>query len=94
MVISQDSAKKNPPSEGTLVSLQLLKEMNSSSANIGDILEFETTEPIIVTDRVMIPKGTKASGKVIEVEPRKIGGRAGKLSFTINYLNLLNGKVI
>lgn len=94
MAIAQDSTKKNLLSEGTLVSLQLLKEINSSSANIGDILEFETTEPIIVGDRVIVPKGTKASGRVTEVEPRKIGGRAGKLNFTINYVNLLSGKVI
>lgn len=94
LLMAQDSTKKVIISEGTIVSLQLLQDISSSSANVGDVLEFETNEPIIIDNMVVVPKGTKASGKVTEATPRKIAGKAGKLNFTIDYLNFANGKVI
>ena len=94
ILFAQDSTKTITISEGTIISLQLLQEINSKSANVGDILEFETNEPVIIGDRVIIQKGTKAYGKVTEAAPRKIGGKAGKLNFTIDYLNLPSGKII
>jgi hypothetical protein len=94
ILMAQDSTKKVSISEGTVVSLKILQDISSKSANVGDILEFETNEPIIIGDKVIIPIGTKAFGKVTEAAPRKMAGKAGKLNFTISYLNLANGKVI
>ena len=89
-----DSITKVNVSEGTPVSLELLQDISSKTANVGDVLDFETNEPVIVGNRVLIPSGAKAFGKVTEVERRKGFGKAGKLNFTIDYLVLANGKVI
>jgi hypothetical protein len=89
-----DSINKVVVAEGTPVSLQLLQDVSSKTANVGDVLDFETNKPVIVGDRVLIPEGAKAFGKVTEVERRKGFGKAGKLNFTIEYLILANGKVI
>jgi hypothetical protein len=94
MLIAQENTNKVVIYEGTIISLQLLTDINCNTSSAGDIIEFETNEPVIQGDRVIIPKGTKASGIVTLAEPRKIVGRPGKLNFTINYLNLANGKVI
>ena len=70
----------------------LMQDISSSTANVGDILQFETTEPVIIGDKVLVHKGTKVTGKVTNSEKRKAMGKAGKLEFTIDYLNMPNGK--
>ena len=79
-------------SEGTIITVKLLKEISSASSNTGDIIEFETTEPVTVGDHVLIAKGLKVTGKITEAEKRKGLGKAGKLSFSIDYLQLPSGK--
>lgn len=80
--------------EGTIVTLQLLQEISSKTANEGDILEFETVEPVIVGDRVLVSKGAKANGRVTDAAKAKGLGKAGTLEFTIDHLTLSNGKII
>lgn len=80
--------------EGTVVSLTLLQDINSKKNTAGEIIEFETTEPVIIGDRVAIPKGAKATGKITESEKAKGLGKAGKLNFTIDYLTTPAGKII
>jgi hypothetical protein len=76
------------------MTIQLLQEISSKTANVGDVLEFETIEPVIVGDRVLVQKGAKVTGKITEAERRKGMGKAGVLNFTIDYLNLPSGKII
>lgn len=90
---AQDTTKTTL-SEGTIVTIQLLQDISSGTANVGDILLFETSEPVIIGDKVVVQKGAKVTGKVTEAAPRKGLGKAGKLNFSIDYLNLPNGKVI
>jgi hypothetical protein len=91
---SGDALAKTILYEGTILTLQLLQEISSKTANVGDVLEFETTEPVIVGDKVLVQKGAKVSGKITEAERRKGMGKAGILNFTIDYLNLPSGKII
>jgi hypothetical protein len=90
---AQDSTKTILP-EGTIVSVQLMQDINSGTANVGEVLTFETSEPITVGDKMLVDKGLKVTGKVIEAAPRKGLGKAGKLNFSIDYLYLPNGKVV
>lgn len=80
--------------EGTIVTVKLLKDISSKSANEGDVVEFETSEPVINGSYVLIPAGVKVYGKVTESEKKKMLGKAGKLNFTIDYLTLPNGRTI
>ncbi len=90
---AQDSTKATL-SGGTVVTVQLLQDVSSSSANTGDVLMFETAEPVMVADKTTVPKGTKVTGRVIEAAKRKGMGKPGKLNFSIDYLNLPNGKTV
>ena len=90
---AQDSTK-TLLSEGTVISVQLLQDISSGSANTGDVLMFETLEPVIVADKIVVPKGAKVAGKVTEAVEKKGLGKAGKLNFSIDYLNLPNGKTV
>ena len=93
LLMAQDSAKHRLY-EGTIVTIQLLQDLSSNNANEGDILEFETTEPIIVGDKVLVHKGAKVTGKVTESAKRQGMGKAGKLNFTIDYLTLPTGQIV
>jgi hypothetical protein len=44
------------------------------------------TEDVKVGDIIAIPKGSTAVGHVVEVEPRRRLGRAGKLNFSIDHV--------
>ena len=88
---AQDSTKHVLP-EGTVVSVQLMEDISSSSANAGDIIVFQTSAPVLVGNDTLVRKGTKATGRVTEASPRKGMGKAGKLNFSIDYLNLPTGK--
>ena len=87
-----DSSKMIP--EGTIVTVKLLEDLSSKTSHVGDIVEFETTEPIIINKYVLVETGAKCSGKVTEVEKPKGMGKGGKLTFSIDYLGLPTGKNI
>ena len=78
--------------EGTVVTVELLEDISSSKSNEGDIIKFQITEPIIVGDRVLVSKGATVTGQITNSERKKGMGKAGKLEFTIDYLNLPSGK--
>lgn len=80
--------------EGTIITLELQEDLTSGKANVGDVIQFKTSEPVIVGDRVLVPAGTTASGQITIAERKKGLGKAGKLEFTIDYLNMPNGKNI
>lgn len=90
--VNAQDAEKKILTEGTVISVELLQDLSSGTNNVGDIIEFQTNEPVIVGDRVLVPKGTKVTGKVTEAEGRKAMGKGGKLNFTIDWLNMPNGK--
>lgn len=91
---TKPAASKKILYEGTIVTVKLLNEISSKTANEGDIIEFETTEPIIEGDRVLVQKGAKVSGQVTESAKAKGLGKAGKLNFTIDYLTVGSGKKV
>ncbi len=80
--------------EGTIIKAALTKSINGKEVNIGDIVELELSEDIVINDKVAVPKGAKVTGLVTEAERAKSLGRKGKLAFSIDYLYMANGKVI
>lgn len=89
-----DSANAKKLPEGTIVTVSLLQELSSKTNMAGEIIEFETSEPVIVGDRVLVPKGAHVTGKITESEKAKGMGKAGVLNFTIDYLTLPSGKIV
>jgi hypothetical protein len=81
-------------SEGTVITVQLLQDISSKTANTGDVLDFETSEQIIVNNNILVPKGEKVTGKVTDSERAKGLGKSGTLKFSIDFLSLADGKII
>jgi hypothetical protein len=53
---------------------------------------FEASEDIIVNGEVVIAKGAVSRGEVIEAQPNRSFGRSGKLNFTIDVVQAINGE--
>jgi len=77
--------------DGTILRLALLDALSSATNNVDDPVNFEITEDVKVGEVVALPKGTNARGHVVEVQPKKRMGRAGKLNFSVDYARAPDG---
>lgn len=77
-------AEKIP--EGTDVRLQLTDKLSSASATEGQRFNLVVDEDVQIGGVVVVPRGSKAVGTVINVGKRKRMGKAGELNIQINYV--------
>jgi hypothetical protein len=77
--------------DATTVHLSLTQSLSSATNKVDDPVAFEVTEDVKVGDVIAIPKGSAAIGHVVEAEPRKRLGRAGKLNFAIDNIKAPDG---
>jgi hypothetical protein len=80
--------------EGTMVKARLRETIKGGSVEVGQKIDFELADPIIVGDRVVVKPGAKISGSITEARSSGVLGRKGKLEFKIEYLYLDNGQVV
>lgn len=80
--------------EGTVVRVRLLETLDSRTANNGDLVYLEVSDPIIVEGTIIIESGAKVTGKIIESVRNKNLGRKGKLDFTIDFVKSVDGQNI
>jgi hypothetical protein len=80
--------------DGTPVRLRLDRTVSSANAHVGEIVDFEVTEPVINQNYVVIPKGAVALGRVTKVETKRRFGRAGALELSIDSVRLTDGRTI
>jgi hypothetical protein len=74
------------------VHLKLGRELSSERAKVGEEVNFEVAEAVIVNGRTVIDKGAPAAGTVTEAEPKGRMGKAGKLNVTVSSVQLANGE--
>lgn len=77
--------------DGTPLRLSLMDNLNSDTNQVDDPVHLEVTEDVKLGDVVAIPRGSTATGHVVEVEPRRRLGRAGKLNFMVDYIKAPDG---
>ena len=78
--------------KNTPVRVKLVKTLSSTTAHVGDPVELEVLEDVLVQGVNVLPKGTKESGVIAEAEPKKRFGHGGKLAFSVTALRLANGE--
>jgi hypothetical protein len=78
----------------TAVHLKLGRELSSATAHVGEEVNFEVSQDVVVSGRTIISKGAPAVGAVTEAEPRKRMGKAGKLNVTVKSVVLANNEKI
>lgn len=77
--------------KGTVLQIELTKEISSKKAKVGDAVPLRLVENLIVNDVIVAPAGSEVKGVVTKA--RKAGGlgRGGKLEFTIVSFKTING---
>lgn len=77
--------------KGTILQIELTKELSSKKAKVGDAVPLRLVQNLIINDVVVIPAGSEVKGVVTKA--RKAGGlgRGGKLEFTIVSVKTING---
>ncbi len=91
----QDSQESMPEEitvpAGTVIPVILTAYLNTRSSQAGDVFYADTTYPIWVQQRLVIPKGSTVRGTVTEVlRPGKIKGK-GRLAVRFDDILLPNG---
>lgn len=76
----------------TVVHLKLGKTLSSATAKVGEEVNFEVTQDVVVRGVTIIPKGAPATGAVTEAEPKRRMGHGGKLSVSVTYVRLANNE--
>jgi hypothetical protein len=77
--------------DGTALRLSLTEDLSSATNEVDNPVHFEVTEDVKVGDVVAIARGATAVGHVVEAEPRRRMGRAGKLNFTVDHVKAPDG---
>src|ERR1700674_638472 len=73
---------------GTPIHLKLGKTISSATAHVGDVVDLQVVEEVIVDGLSVIPSGAAAISLVTDAEPKKRRGRGGRLVFGINFVLL------
>ena len=80
-----------PPPTGSVVHARLVTPLNSSTAKKGDAVEALITEPLVVSDRLILPEGSVIKGSVMQAEPARRLGRNGQLRILFHQVTPPNG---
>jgi hypothetical protein len=88
-----------PPREVVLprqtpVHLKLGRTLSSATAHVGEEVNFEVTQDVVVGGLTVISKGAPGVGAVTEAEPKKRMGKAGKLNVSVTSVVLANNEKI
>jgi hypothetical protein len=87
-----DAAPAFTLAKNTPVRVKLVKTLSSTTAHVGDPVELEVLEDVLVQGVIVLPKGAKESGVIAEAESKKRFGHGGKLAFSVTSLRLANGE--
>ena len=91
-------AQKGPTAftlaNNTPIRLKLNNTISSATAHVGDAVELEVVEDVIVDGVTVLPAGWKVNGAIAEAEPKKRFGHGGKLAFSITSMTLADGEQV
>lgn len=73
------AAVGSPPPDGSMVRARLMTPLNSATAKTGDTVEAMITQPLSVSDRLILPEGSLIKGSVLQAQPARRFGHNGQL---------------
>lgn len=79
------------PPNGSVVHARLVTPLSSSTARKGDPVEALITEPLVVSDHLILPEGSVIKGSVAEVQAARWMGRNGQLRILFRQVAPPNG---
>lgn len=77
--------------DGTKIRVRLEQNLSSETSELGQTVDFAVTQEVRIGDAVVVANGARATGSIVQVEPKRRFGRAGKLDFSIERVQLVDG---
>jgi hypothetical protein len=68
-----------PPPSGSVVHAVLITPLGSAQSKKGDPVEAVITQPLVVSDHLFLPEGSRLKGSVLQVRPARMFSRNGQL---------------
>ena len=81
----------SPPPNGSVVHARLVTALSSSTAKQGDLVEALITEPLVISDHLILPEGSVIKGSVLQAQPARRMGRNGQLRILFHEVAPPNG---
>jgi hypothetical protein len=78
--------------DGTPIKLKFRQTVSSKTAEKNDPIDFEVAEDVIVSNAVVIARGSSARGVVTNVRRSGMLGRKGKLEIALKEVTLVSGE--
>jgi hypothetical protein len=91
---AQQTAPKFVLEADTPVKLVLGETISSADERVDNLVNFEVVEDVMVSNVVVIPRGSNAWATVTVAEPKKRMGRGGKLDINIDNVRLADGEKV
>jgi hypothetical protein len=76
--------------DSTPVKLRINRTISSADAHVGDTVDFEVLEEVLVSNVLVVPKGGLAYATVTEAQAKRRMARGGKLDINIDYVRLVD----
>ncbi len=77
--------------EGTKVRVRLEQQLSSATAEEGQPVQLSVTEDVKAGDTLVIAQGATCVGTITQAVPKRRMGRTGKLDFSIERCNAVDG---
>ena len=71
----------------TLVDIEILEPLSSTTSKDGDVFPIRLSSPIFVNGRMVVPAGITGTGQVIHAQKSGMGGGGGELLLAARYLD-------
>jgi hypothetical protein len=81
----------SPPPDGSVVRARLITPLNSATAKSGDRVEAMITQPLSVSNRLILPEGSLIKGSVLQAHPARRFGHNGQLRILFHQVVPPNG---
>lgn len=72
--------------DGAVVKLKLTRDLSSSKVEVEETVDFEVIEDVKVDGVVVIPRGAKAEGAVIDAKTAGRMGRSGRVGVRLDWV--------
>ena len=73
--------------EGTHIPVVLKNAISTKSSRVGDPIYAQSTFPVVVNDRIVVPAGTYVQGKISEIKPA--GHLKGRAEVLVHFTTLI-----
>jgi len=87
-LLERMSSKPTTVPAGTMIAVRLGETLGSKRSHQGDTFTATVAQPVMVGNKVVIPRGAEATGTVTEAVPRGRFKGASKLQIVLNSINV------